>query len=171
MIQDLDPYDKKTRDFILTYFLLLFSEANKQSFDNLLASLVTQLCNSQPPLKHLEKAYGKQTKPSRTLLIGALSIPYKQYGEVIIALEALDELPEGKERRDVPECLAELERSMTNVKAITSSSNLADIEESAMSYGAVSLPIDLARVNEVIRLYVANQFSQAPRLQSWRPEM
>ena len=171
VIQDLDTYDKNTRDIILAYFYFSFSEANKQSFDSLLASLITQLCNSQPPFKHLEKAYDKQMKPSRTLLIETLSIACKQYGEVIIVLDALDELPEGKERRDVLAYLAELKRSATNVKAIVSSRNLADIEESVMSYGAVSLPIDLAQVNEDIRLYVENQFSQAPRLQSWRPEM
>ena len=171
MIQDLDTYDKKTRDVILAYFYFSFSDANKQSFDNLLASLVTQLCNSQPPFKHLEKAYDKQMKPSRTLLIETLSIARKQYGEVIIVLDALDELHEGKERRDVLEYLAELKRNATNVKTIVSSRNLADIGESVMSYGAVPLPIDLAQVNEDIRLYVENQFSQAPRLQSWRPEM
>ena len=110
-------------------------------------------------------------KPSRTLLIETLSIACKQYGQVVVVLDALDELPEGKERRDVLAYLSELKRSATNFKAIVSSRNLADIEESVMSYGAVSLPIDLAQVNEDIRLYVANQFSQAPRLQSWRPEM
>lgn len=171
VIQNLDTYDKKTRDFVLAYFYFSFSEANKQSFENLLASLVTQLCNSQPPFKHLEKVYDKQMKPSRTLLIETLSIACKQYGEVVIVLDALDELPEGNERRDVLAYLAELKRSATNVKTIVSSRYLADIGESVVSYGAVPLPIDLAQVNEDIRLYVANQFSSAPRLQSWRSEM
>lgn len=171
VIQNLDTYDKKTRDFVLAYFYFSFSEVNKQSFDNLLASLVTQLCNSRPPFKHLEKVYDKQMKPSRTLLIETLSIACKQYGEVVIVLDALDELPEGNERRVVLAYLAELKHSATNVKTIVSSRYLADIGESVVSYGAVPLPIDLAQVNEDIRLYVANQFSSAPRLQSWRSEM
>jgi hypothetical protein len=171
VIQNLGTYDKTTRDVIMAYFYFSFSEANKQNFDNLLASLVTQLCNSQPPFKHLEKVYDKQIKPSRTLLIETLSIACKQYGEVVIVLDALDELPEGNERRDVLAYLAELKRTVTNVKTIVSSRNLADIGESVISYGAVPLPIDLAQVNEDIRLYVANQFSSAPRLQSWRSEM
>jgi len=171
IIQNLDAYVKKTSDIVFAYFYISFSEANKQSIDNLLASLVTQLCNSQPPFLHLEKVYDKQMKPSRTLLIETLAIACKQYGEVIIVLDALDELPEGNERRDVLAYLAELKRGATNVKTIVSSRCVADIEEAMASYGAVSLPIDLARVNEDIKLYVANQFSQAPRLQSWRAEM
>jgi archaellum biogenesis ATPase FlaH len=170
-IDDLDSYDRNSRDVVVAYFYFSFAEVDKQSFDNLLASLVRQLCNNQPPFKHLEEEYNKQARPSRTLLIETLSIACKQYGEVIIVLDALDELPEGSERQAVLGHLAELKKSATNVKTIVTSRSMPDIGDAVTSYGAVSLPIDLAQVNEDIRLYVASQFRQAPRLQSWRSEM
>jgi hypothetical protein len=170
-IEDLGSYDKNTRDVILAYFYFSFAEVDKQSFDNLLASLVRQLCNNQLPFRRLEEEYNKQVRPSRAVLMETLLIACKQYGEVIIVLDALDELPEGNERQAVLRHLADLKRSAPHIKTIVTSRSMPDIGDAVISYGAVSLPIDLGQVNEDIRLYVASQFRQAPRLQSWRSEM
>lgn len=171
IVQDLISRCNVAKDVALAYFYFSFSEVDKQSFDSLLASLVLQLCNSQLPFKKLEEAYDKGVKPSRALLEEALSIACQQHAEVIIVLDALDEVPEGNERRDVLAHLEKLKQGAANVKTVTTSRCTADIEDAMASYCAISLPIDLVQVNEDIRLYVASQFSQAPRLQSWRPEM
>ena len=76
-------------------FYFSFTDTHKQAFDDLLASLVTQVCRKEPGVSMLRQAYEKTERrvPGPDVLQKVLLASIKSYNVVYVHIDAIDECP------------------------------------------------------------------------------
>jgi hypothetical protein len=171
LIEDLKSHGASTSDSVLAFFYFSFSDSNSQSYRNLLASLVHQLCSNQPSYEKLKEMFNDTKQASVHLLETILDCQTEQHGNVTIVLDALDELPDGDDRSLVLAKLQALNSRGKNAKVLITSRSSADIEGVMSGIKATTLPLSVQEVNEDIGRYVMREFSQTPSLLRWSPKM
>ncbi len=145
----------------IAYIYFNFRRQDEQKIEDLLASLLKQLAESQPslpgPVKELYDRHNpKRTRPSLDELSGSLQAVTKLYSQVFIVVDALDECQVSKS------CRSKFLSSMfdlqvqTRAKLFATSRPNLDIEREFK--GCVSLKI-LAS-DEDIRRYLSGNMSQ-----------
>ncbi|TKA55101.1 hypothetical protein B0A55_13339 [Friedmanniomyces simplex] len=96
-IEDIQTHCQNATNTGHAIFYFSFSDNHKQTYRNLLVSLVVQLGKKEPGRSMLRQAYEKaeQRRPGLDELQKTLSASVASYDEVFIHLDAIDECPEG----------------------------------------------------------------------------
>lgn len=98
--------------------------ATGQTVNNLLASLLEQLCRQQgSEVQEIEELYAlhvrNKTRPSVPELSRSLQNQVRRFGKVFIVIDALDECPENDRTREV--FLGELRKLPSNIRILVTS--------------------------------------------------
>jgi hypothetical protein len=150
---------------VIYYFT--FSDKRKQSYEDLLLSLVAQLGWKEPGLSILRRAYARGD--SRTLgreeLEEILHASLSSFDLVFCHLDALDECPEDDgARQRLLESLELLVQQAHNVQIIATSRDEPNIREHMERLDAKSVPLSDEAVDTDIRRYVSKQLDRIPKL-------
>lgn len=171
-IEDVKAHCKSKANAGYAIFYLSFSDHQKQRYENVLLSCVSQLGWKEPALSMLQQAYEKpnQKRPGRYELEKVLLASVETYDEVFLLIDALDEcLEDGDVRRYMMECLGRLSRAAPKLKILATSRELLDTRASMSMLGAESISVEASCVDVDIRKYIATQLSGDPRLSRLNP--
>lgn len=172
IIEDLKAHSVGATGIALLFFYFTFSSIDKQGYDNMLSSLVHQLCNHEPTYQLLEQEYkqGIMVRPSRELLERVFLAACKAHKELIVVLDALDEVPQGPqcgERALLLGGLRALHSRASNLKLAITSQHLSDIDRSMKLMAAQELSLSSRGVDLDIQRYVRSEFARDTNLLSW----
>ncbi|KAK5720212.1 hypothetical protein LTR15_007485 [Elasticomyces elasticus] len=148
-------------------FYFSFSDIRKQTYQDLLLSLVVQLGNKEPGRSMLCQAYERsdRRKPGSADLEKILFASLGSYDKVFIHLDGMDECPEGDELRQY--VLSGFERLSTrapNTKFLVTSRDVPDIRYFVGTLVLDTLPVDTWVVDADIQKYVSSQLSRDHKL-------
>ena len=148
-------------------FYFSFSDKNKQTFQNLVYSLVIQLCAKGPGLSMLRQAYEKPERrlPGTDEVQKILLSSIMSYDQVFLHLDALDECPEDDGvRENVLNGIDELLRRAPNVRMLVTSRDVPDVRGLMDTLETDTISIAAQIVNADIRRYVSTQLSRDRKL-------
>lgn len=156
---------------VLLYFFFDFSVPEKQSLDNMLRSLITQLYRQRKETRfHLDKLWRSFGEGSKQPTVESLEKAFRgmidDTKDVKLVLDALDE---SQTRDDLLEWLQAVFQS-TNVRLIVTSRREGDIEAAftAVAQPEDVVPIQRSDVNKDIGAYVCHKVRNDPKLKRWR---
>jgi hypothetical protein len=167
VIEDLRLHFRDAVNAGLGIFYFTFSDNRKQSFESLLCSLVAQLGWKEPARSTLQQAYDKPNRslPGPEALEEILLSSIAQYDDVFLALDALDECPEGEDvRQHMLDGLERLSEKAPNLRIFATSRDLQSIEECMHTLEAVVVSISTRPVDADIRRYVLSELSRDRKL-------
>jgi hypothetical protein len=162
----------------VAYFLFSFTDKRKQNVDEMLASLIRQLCARRPDtpeaVERLREYKEKGERPDTGTLQAALLSTTQGFSATYVVLDALDECPTVSGRREnLLDSLAYLTRSAPeNLHVFCTSRKEADIATTLRPFlsSPVGVEVDLAiqreTVNTDIGLYIDSVFAR-PEFESW----
>ncbi|KAI7226405.1 hypothetical protein KC330_g8831 [Hortaea werneckii] len=159
--------DENLGRFGLAAFYFTFSDKQKQSYEDLLRSLVEQLAWKQDSFARLQQAYDSPNRgrPGRDELEKILLLSLRAYDQVFLALDALDESPEENDtRQTMLEQLETLVRNASNVKLLATSREVRDIQESMEILRTECINVADSKVDKDIRKFVASELCKDRRL-------
>lgn len=162
-VEDIRNHCQHNTDTTFAFFYFSFSDVSKQSDQDLLRSLVTQLCWREPGLSMLREAYGNpgQSVPGSAELETILLASISSCNRVYLFLDALDECPEEHDmRRGVLERIARLSSHASNISILVTSRELSEVRESMVALKSDTVRIAPSVVDADIQIYVANQLSR-----------
>jgi hypothetical protein len=148
-------------------FYFTFSDKRKQTYENLLRSLVEQLGSTGPGLAMLQQAYDRSNRGTlvKAEMEAIVITSIKACKKVYLMLDALDESPDEQNAR--PEMLQNLEQLSSDapsLKIFATSRGLLDIRESMQSIQSRTLPIQTAAVDADISRYISRLLKEDRRL-------
>ncbi|KAI6855500.1 hypothetical protein KC343_g118 [Hortaea werneckii] len=170
MIEDIKRLcdtDENLGRFGLGAFYFTFSDKQKQSYEDLLRSLVEQLAWKQDGYARLQQAFDNASrgKPGEDELGKILLLSLQAYDQVFLALDALDESPEENDiRQAMLEELETLVQNASNVKLLATSREARDIQESMSMLKAQRINVADSKVDKDKRKYVISELSKDRRL-------
>ncbi|KAI7081966.1 hypothetical protein KC356_g8751 [Hortaea werneckii] len=150
----------------LGIFYFTFSDKQKQSYEDLLCSLVEQLAWKPKGFARLQQAYEDPSrgKPGRDELEDILLLSLQAYEQVFLVLDALDESPEEHDtRQKMLEQLEKLVQNSLTVKLLATSRELRDIQQSMELLNAERINVADSNVDKDIWKYVASELSRDRR--------
>ncbi|KUJ09733.1 uncharacterized protein LY89DRAFT_761415 [Mollisia scopiformis] len=162
----------------IAFFYFSFSNARAQKVDEMLCSLIKQICTQRPiipePVQSLNKYLARGQRPDRRTLEDALTATIRGFTAVYIVLDALDECPSTENERDVLlQSIERIHNTVTeNLHMLCTSRQLTDIDEvlQPMASSTSASNVDLwqykAAVDHDIGLHIDKRFSEAP-FRSW----
>jgi len=170
-----DPYTA------LAYFYFSFSETEKQSTENMLRSLIVQLCGGRPdtpkPLLDLHLYRDKNLQPGLEKLEETLQASTQDFKNVYIVVDALDECPRANGERD--KLLKHLENihkwNLANLHVLYTSRPEPDIEAelaplfSRPTTSIIDLQKRREEVNRDIGTYIDQKIASSD-FRTWPPE-
>jgi hypothetical protein len=171
-LYDPDPYTA------LAYFYFSFSETEKQSTENMLRSLIVQLCGGRPdtpkPLSDLSLYRDKNLQPGLEKLEETLQASTQDFRSVYLVIDALDECPRANGERDkLLKCLKKVHKwTLTNLHVLYTSRPEPDIEAelATLFSGPATSIIDLQKrreeVNRDIGTYIDQKIA-SPDFRYW----
>lgn len=170
MIEDMKKLcdaDENLGRFGLGAFYFTFSDKQKQSYEDLLRSLVEQLAWKRDSFARLQQAYDSPNRgrPGKDELEKILLLSLQAYDQVFLALDALDESPEENDtRQTMLEQLERLVQNASNVKLLATSRKVRDIQESMEMLRTECINVADSKVDKDIRKYVVSELSKDRRL-------
>ncbi|KAK3613520.1 hypothetical protein LTR56_027832 [Elasticomyces elasticus] len=147
-------------------FYFSFTDEQKQSYDDLLRSLIYQLGCKDPILSTLFQAHQQSSQDTLSPrdLNRMLKICIESYDRVTLMLDALDECPEGEVRESVLEHLEQLSAEYTNIKFLATSREVVAIHDLMKELAAEAVILSSHLVDGDIRRYVSNELARDRRL-------
>jgi len=127
-IEDMRKHCQSATNIGHAIFYFSFSDKHKQSYQDLVTSLVVQLGRKDPGLSMLRQAYEKAERrlPGLDELQDILLTSIASYDELCVHLDALDECPESDGvRRNVLDGIEKLLAQAPNVRMLITSRNTA----------------------------------------------
>ena len=167
VIEDIRAHCQTKVNTGLAVFYFSFSDDQKQTYENLIRSLVAQLGWKEPGLTMLRQAYEKPNTsvPGADELEKILYSSVEAYDEVFVLLDALDECPETSDiRQRMLEQVEGLAQHAPNLKILATSRELPDIGESMGKLETRQIAIATSAVDADIGKYVSKQLSYDRRL-------
>lgn len=158
----------------LIYFYFDFSDPEKQKASNFLSSLVGQLCSKvvdiPGQLKALHKGCGDgQQRPAVRELTSIFSSMTREFEDIFIVIDALDECPKNGDREDVLKMISEFKLwPSSNLHLLVTSRHELDIERvlsPLLTHPAI--PIQGSQVESDINLYIAHELATDSDLMKW----
>jgi hypothetical protein len=169
-IDDVQTYCKKAGNAGQAFFYFSFADSHKQSYEDLLRSIVVQLGFKEPGLSMLRQACEKLELPRVDDLNKILLCCIASYDEVFLHIDALDECPEGDDgRQKVLRHLEQLVLSAPRLRVLATSRDVLDVRESMAKLGAEPISIAARMVDADIQNYVSKQMSRDRRLSRLDP--
>jgi hypothetical protein len=173
IIEHMKQYCQKP-DLALIYFYFDFSDPEKQKASNFLSSLVGQLCSKvvdiPEQLKKLHKRCGDgQQRPAVRELNSILSLMTREFEDIFIVIDALDECPKNGDRGDVLKLISEFKSwPSSNLHLLITSRHELDIERELSSLlTQPAIPIQGSQVESDINLYIAHELATDLDLKEW----
>ncbi|KAI7065932.1 hypothetical protein KC327_g11264 [Hortaea werneckii] len=166
-IKQLCDADENLGRFGLGAFYFTFSDKQKQSYEDLLRSLVEQLAWKQDGFARLQQAYENPNRgrPGRDELEKILLLSLRAYDQVFLALDALDESPEENDTRQwMLQRVEHLVQNVSNVKVLATSREVRDVQETMAMLKAERINVADSKVDKDIRKYVVSELSRDRRL-------
>jgi Cdc6-like AAA superfamily ATPase len=166
-IEDIRVHCDNSNNTEYAIFYFAFSDNQKQSYENLLRSLVAQLGWKEPALSILTQAYEKPNAsiPGVYELERILLACSQSHGELFLLLDALDECPEVDEvRQNLLGGLERLAQEVSNIKMLMTSRETSDVRESMATLAANPLSIAVRSVDADIQRYTSSQLSRDRKL-------
>ncbi|KAH8678369.1 ankyrin repeat protein [Xylariales sp. PMI_506] len=161
----------------LLYFYFDFSDAQKQSLENLVCSLLDQLYRKKENArKDLDSLYSScekgRRRPSIESLCATLSNMIQQAGEVWIVLDALDECQTRKEylAGGILSWLQSLRDSHLNVHLLVTSRPEQDIQKTIEKWARKEdiIPLRDGLIGDDIRAYIKARVRNSEGLGRWK---
>ena len=146
-----------------TAFYFTFSDNRKQSYEDLLLSLVAQLGWDKPGPSILMQAYEKPNAsvPRVDELEKIVLACFQSYDELFLLLDALDECLESKEaRQNVLDGLERLVQGAPSTRMFVTSREVGSVGDSMQALGADVLPVASQLVNADIQRYTSTQLAR-----------
>lgn len=161
VIEDIRAHCRTAANSGHAVFYFSFSDNQKQSYADLLSSLVVQLGWKEPGLSMLVQAY---EKPNRSLPglddLEKILSSFGSFDEVFVLLDALDECPEAEEaRQSVLEGLERLSQRAPNLRILATSRELNDVRDAMETLGADVMAIATLSVDADIHKWVSAELS------------
>jgi hypothetical protein len=165
----------------LAYFYFSFSDTEKQNAENMLRSLIVQLCGGRPdtpkPLSDLYPYRDKHLQPGLEKLKETLQACTQDFKSVYLVVDALDECPRtNDEREKLLELLGYVRAwTLTNLHVLYTSRPEPDIEAelaplcSGPTTSIISLQKRSNEINRDIGAYVDQQIALS-KFRSWPSE-
>jgi Cdc6-like AAA superfamily ATPase len=166
-IEDIRMYSETVKNTTCAIFYFTFSDNQKQSYEDLLRSLVAQLGWKEPGLSMLTQACEKPnaSRPAVDELEKIALACVQPYDELFLLLDALDECPEGSEvRQNVLAGLERVAQEAGNIKMFVTSREVTDVGDCMQTLGANFTSVAARSVNADIERYTTNQLSRDRRL-------
>ncbi|KAI6826758.1 Pfs, NACHT and ankyrin domain protein [Hortaea werneckii] len=166
-IKQLCDTDENLARFGLGAFYFTFSDKQKQSYEDLLRSLVEQLAWKQDGYSRLQQAFDNPSRGrlGKDELENILDLSFQAYDRVFITLDALDESTEENDiRQKMLEQLEKLVQNASNVKLLATSREALDIHESMGMLEAQRIDVADSKVDKDIRKYLVSELSKDRRL-------
>ena len=166
-IEDVRVHCENAANAGYAVFYFSFSDVNKQTYENLLRSLVVQLGGKEPGRSMLHHAYDKAERrlPGLDELQKIVQCCIASYDVVFLHLDALDECPEGDEvRQNVLEHTEQLLQSVPSVQMLATSRDVPDIRACMEKLGAEQMSTSTRTVDADIQKYVSTQLSRDRKL-------
>lgn len=143
-------------------FYFSFSDRSKQTYDNLMHSMIEQLGRKQPGLSLLHRAWenceGVLGLDESRRILSACVAPYNT---VFLHVDALDECSLDSETRlDVLASLEDLLRDSPNIRMLATSRHIPKIRHFMAKLDVVEIPIDVKSTDSDIQRYVSTQLSR-----------
>ena len=173
VIEDVRVHCENATNSGYSVFYFSFSDNQKQSVEDLLRSLVVQLCCMEPGLSMLRQAYEKPNRsvPRFEELEKILLSSFDNYDEVFLLLDALDECADDREtRQNVLECIERLSQRAPSLRIFASSRELRDVRETMKLIASEPLSVATCSVDADISKWVSSQLSRDGRLCELDPE-
>ncbi|KAF1993541.1 hypothetical protein P154DRAFT_625367 [Amniculicola lignicola CBS 123094] len=157
IIENVSNQLKRLPDAILAYFYFSFTDSEKQTYNGMLLSMVTELSRNRTVRPTLKAAYDQKQpqKPSSSSLEGILIDLLKTHQHQYLLVDALDECSE-EERGQVMQGLQRLTQTLPNMRLLMASRKESDIEDFMLQWCGTRVAVDEARVNEDIDMFVKN---------------
>jgi hypothetical protein len=146
---------------VIYYFS--FSDRSRQTYEDLIRSMVVQLGRSEPGLSLLNQAYDR---PQRNILgldelHRILSISVTSYDAVFFHVDGLDEcLPGEGARMGVMPLIQRLLCDVPQLRMIATSRDYPEIRDRMEEMRVVSMPLEAQAVDSDIRIYVLTQLAE-----------
>ena len=157
------------------YFYFDFKDVEKQKHENLIRSLIQQICMRHGDPQKLKSLYSScetgQHQPTHEKLLVTLHQMLKIIKGAYLILDALDECAE---RQDLLDDIHELCRwKDANLQILVTSRKEKDIEESiTLANGDIQkLCIQGPLLDDDIRKYVKSRMQNGQRLRRWRKDL
>jgi hypothetical protein len=137
----------------VAYFYFSFSDTEKQNTENMLRSLIVQLCGGRPdtpkPLSDLHHYRNKHLQPGLEKLEETLQACTQDFKSVYLVIDALDECPRSNgEREKLLQLLGRVQKwTLLNLHILYTSRHEPDIEAElrALFSGPATAIIDLQK--------------------------
>jgi hypothetical protein len=167
VVEDIRVHCGSRNNATYATFCFTFSDNQKQSYENLLRSLVAQLGWKEPALSMLRQACEKPNAsiPGVDELEKILLACIQSYDELFLLLDALDECPEsGEVRQNVLDGLERLACEAPNIRTFVTSREVSDVGEAMETLGADLVSIAARSVDADIQRYMSSQLSRDRKL-------
>jgi len=166
-IEDIRAYCQHAPNTGHAIFYFSFSDNRKQTYQNLVVSLVVQLGKIGPGRSMLHQAYemAERRQPGLDELQKILLVSIASYDKIFLHLDALDECPEEEgARQKVLDGVQMLLERAPNVRMLITSRDVPDARYFMEKLGANILSIGAQTVNADIEKYVSKELSRDHRL-------
>jgi hypothetical protein len=171
-IEDMRTHCQNATNTGHAIFYFSFSDSHKQTYQNLIVSLVVQLGKNEPGLSMLRQAYEKaeRRQPGLDELQKILLASVTSYDQIFLHLDALDECSEGDGMREgLLHGIEELLNRAPNVRVLVTSRDVSDVRCRMEEYRAETLSIAAQTINADIQRYVSTQLSRDRKLSRLDP--
>ncbi|OQN96228.1 hypothetical protein B0A48_17790 [Cryoendolithus antarcticus] len=166
-IEDMEKHCSRFTNDGHAIFYFTFTDTSKQTLDDLLVSLVAQLCWRGPGFEMLEKAHDRpaRTRPGRDDLTRMLLASVLSFRRVYIHLDALDECPEvDRVRLVMLSGLSKFLKDASNAHVLVTSRDELGVRYAMSNLGAITLPIADSFVDSDVGLFVKNELVRDDKL-------
>jgi len=173
IIEDVLYYCSHDPVMAVVYFFFDFNDIEKQKYEGMIRSLITQLslrCVSTPRVLAalFSSCMNGEQQPTSDTLLTTLQQMAQEFNEIFVILDALDEC---KERRELLEEIDKIAGwRMGKLHILVTSRREKDIEESLdiLANDQRKVCIQSALVNDDIRAYVQKRLQSDQNLKRWR---
>ncbi|ETS85999.1 hypothetical protein PFICI_04024 [Pestalotiopsis fici W106-1] len=171
-IQHTLRHRRSAKDIGIAFFFFTFNDESKQDASAMLRALLFQLTsqlNDTPrALKELRDKYCPGTPPEQALL-DCLYKAVREFREVYILVDALDESPRNKYRQSVLECIQDIRAwSQPGVHLLATSRDEPDIRRRLEQAGCETLSLRNTGVDKDIASFVSSHLRADPDLSEWQ---
>jgi hypothetical protein len=154
----------------IAFFYFSFSDSGKQSVEAMLRALILQMSSQlqgDPQLPALYGRYRERTPPYQELIACLFQI-VRQFTDVYIAVDALDESPRGTHRDALLQALADM-RSWPDPRLhlLVTSRDEVDIREELQANQEEVVVMKNDSIDCDIALFVSQHVRQNRRLRKW----
>jgi hypothetical protein len=169
-IEDVQAQCRSRTNIGQAIYYFSFSDRTKQTYENLVRSVVVQLGCREPGLSLLRQTYERleHKTPRMDELHRILTTVVASYDQIFLHLDGLDEcFGEQDGRLDILASLETLLQKFPGVRMIATSRDYPVIRSRMGNIGATAMPLDRQAVDSDIQRYVSTQLAEDMQLRQW----